>query len=164
MKPKKSRRRELFFLAALLVFALLLRLNVRQGQIAGASMEPNYADGSIVLVWKTAPRAKLKVGDVIIFRDAKGDELIKRIALIQAWKPQVPIGSWPHPNGGRLIPFSLLLGDYFKRVKNNETPRPNSRNTIYVLGDNLVDSDDSRTFGPIRLDQVLGKVIPQNGG
>lgn len=31
---------------------------------------------------------------------------------------------------------------------------------LYVLGDNLLVSDDSRNFGPIRPSQVLGKVIP----
>lgn len=127
-------------------------------------MEPNYANGSVVLVWKTAPRSQLKVGDVIIFQETNGDELIKRIALIRAWNPETPKGNWPHPNGGRLIPFSLLFTDYFGRVAKGKTPRPSPQNTIYVLGDNLVDSDDSRTYGPIRLDQVLGKVIPQNGG
>lgn len=163
-KPAKSRRREWIFLVALLVFAIGLRLNVRQGQISGASMEPSYADGSIGLVWKTAPRARLKAGDVIIFRDSRGEELIKCIALIRAWNPTVPTGNWPHPNGGRLIPFSLLFGSYFQRVASGQRTRPQPQNTIYVLGDNLVDSDDSRSFGPIRPNQILGKVIPQNGG
>jgi signal peptidase I len=159
-RRQKTRRRQAMLVGGLLVFALLLRLNLRQGRVWGNSMEPTFYHDTTVLVWKTVPRASLRAGDVIIFRDDKGDELIKRIAFIRQWQPQPPTGSYVHPNGGRLIPYSLLFDNYFKNVRSGRKPRPASENTIYVLGDNLVDSDDSRSFGPISSRQVLGKVVP----
>lgn len=157
--PPKSRKRQWIMLGILVLFALVLRLNVRQGRVSGASMEPSYSNGDTVLVWKSYPRSLLKPGDVIVFRD-HGDELIKRIAFIRAWDPKCPAGSYANPNGGRLIPYQILFGDYFTRVAAHTTPKPPAENTIYVLGDNLPVSDDSRHIGPISPAQVLGKVVP----
>jgi len=156
----KTRSRQVIFVGGLVVFALLIRFNLRQGEIWGNSMEPTYRHATTVLVWKTVPRASLKPGDVIIFKDVKGEELIKRIALIRPWQSQSPSGSYVHPNGGRLIPYSLLFDAYFANVRSGGNPLPSPENTIYVLRDNLIDSEDSRVFGPIGFNQVLGKVIP----
>lgn len=161
MKGKLLLRRELVFLTTFLLFALVLRFNLRQGRVSGESMEPTYHNGETILLWKTSPRNRLKPGDVIVWRDENGEELIKRIAFIRKrWRPVSPSGCYAHPNGGRLIPYSLLFDDYFHKVAAGQLRRPPEGNSIYVLGDNLVDSDDSRNFGPISPKQVLGKVIP----
>jgi signal peptidase I len=145
----------------LLVLALLLRLNVRQGRVSGPSMSPTYENGETVLVWKTAPRFLLKPGMVIIFRDTNGEELIKRIAFIGPQYARVaPKADWTTINGSRKIPLSLLFSRYYARVASGQTPAPSSARDIYVLGDNLPESDDSRHIGPISLRQILGKVVP----
>ena len=159
--PRPARRREMRLVGLLLVIALLLRVNVRQGSVRGASMEPTYSNGDTVLVWKTVPRARLRPRDIVVVRDTNGDELIKRIAFIRPrWEPAPPSGFYVLPNGGRLIPYSLLFGDYFRRVADGRLPRPPAQNTIYLLGDNLPLSDDSRHIGPVSPTQVLGKVVP----
>jgi len=145
----------------LLVFALFLRINIRQGKVQGPSMEPTYHSGDTVIVWKSAPRKNLKPGTVIVFRDKNGDELIKRIAFIRpVWIPHSPPGFYRNINGGRLIPYSILFDSYFQNVARHKWPRQSPENTIYVLGDNLLESDDSRHIGPISPRQILGKVIP----
>ena len=157
----KLRRQTWIALGILFLLALVLRLNVRQGRISGPSMSPTYENGETVLVWKTAPRSLYKPGTVIIFRDTNGDELIKRIAFIRpAWDPTPPSGDYILPNGGRRVPYGLLFGPYFSDVLLGKTPKPAPDRTIYVLGDNLVESDDSRYIGPISPSQILGKVIP----
>lgn len=145
----------------LLALALLLRFNLRQGRISGPSMMPTYENGETVLVWTSAPRSKLIPGDVIIFRDTNGDELIKRIAFIRpVWRPTPPAGDFVTINGHRRVPYRLLFGAYFQGIASGKTPMPSPERTIYVLGDNLLESDDSRHIGPISLRQILGKVIP----
>ena len=157
----RLRKRSWIAVGILFAVALLLRFNVRQGSVHGPSMSPTYEDGDTVLVWKTVPRATLRPGNVIIFRDTNGDELIKRIAFERpVWQPDPPTGSYANPNGGRLIPYSLLFGSYFQSVALGLTARPAPDRTIYVLGDNLRESDDSRYIGPISPKQILGKVIP----
>jgi len=147
----RLRKQTWIALGVLLALALLLRLNVRQGRIAGPSMSPTYENGETVLVWTSAPRSKLKPGEVIIFRDTNGDEL---------WQPDPPAGDFRTINGGRLVPYPLLFGWYFQSVASGKIPVPAPDRTIYVLGDNLRESDDSRHIGPISPRQILGKVIP----
>jgi len=157
--PQKSRRREWTLLAILLIFALVVRLNFRQGRVSGDSMEPSYHINDTVLIWTSYPRSMLKPGDVVIFRDKK-DELIKRIVLIKDWQDSPPAGNFTTINGGRQIPYALLFDWYFRRVASGIKPKPPKENRIYVFGDNLPVSDDSRSFGPISPDQILGKVVP----
>ena len=161
-KPKTSIRRQTWIaVGVLLLLALLLRLNVRQGRVSGPSMSPTYENGETVLVWKSAPRATLKPGTVIIFRDTNGDELIKRIAFIGPQYARTPPNAdWTTINGSRKIPLALLFSDYYARVADGRNPVPSADRDIYVLGDNLVESDDSRHIGPIRAGQILGKVVP----
>lgn len=37
-------------------------------------------------------------------------------------------------------------------------PKPPRENTLYMMGDNTDNSEDSRVFRPIRMDQVVGQV------
>lgn len=157
----RLRKQTWIALGILFAFALLLRLDVRQGRVSGPSMEPTYHNGETVLVWKTAPRSLLKPGNVIVFRDKDGEELIKRIAFIRPiWQSAPPGGFYRTANGGRQISYSFLFGLYFHSVASGRIPQPPIDHTIYVLGDNLPESDDSRRIGPISPQQILGKVIP----
>lgn len=161
-KPKSTFRRQTWIaIGVLLLLALLLRLNVRQGRVTGPSMSPTYENGDTVLVWKSVPRSLLKPGMVIIFRDTNGDELIKRLAFIgPQYARTAPNADWTTINGSRKLPFALLFNNYYARVASGQTPAPSADRDIYVLGDNLIESDDSRHIGPIRASQILGKVIP----
>ena len=157
----RLRKQTWIALGILLLLALLLRFNVRQGRVSGPSMEPTYHNGETVLVWKTAPRSHLRPGDVIVFRDTNGDELIKRIAFIRpVWKSAPPSGDYVTANGARRIPYSLLFGLYFQGFTVGKIPVPPPDRVVYVLGDNLLESDDSRRIGPISFQQILGKVVP----
>lgn len=161
LRTLRLRKQTYWAFGILLVLALLLRLNVRQGRVTGPSMSPTYEDGNTVLVWKSVPRSLLKPGAVIIFKDTNGDELIKRIAFIgPQYTRTSPNADWTTINGSRKIPFSALFSDYYARVATGQTPVPSADRDIYVLGDNLVESDDSRHIGPITAKQILGKVVP----
>lgn len=161
LRTLRLRKQTYWAFGILLVLALVLRLNVRQGRVSGPSMSPTYEDGNTVLVWKSVPRSLLKPGVVIIFRDTNGDELIKRIAFVGPQFARIPPNAdWVMINGSRKIPFSVLFGDYYAHVASGKTPVPSSDRDIYVLGDNLIESDDSRHIGPISLRQILGKVVP----
>jgi signal peptidase I len=157
----RFRKQTWFALGFLILLALLLRFNVRQGRVSGPSMEPTYHNGETVLVWKSVPRSSLKPGNVIIFRDTNGDELIKRIAFIRPiWKSAPPSGDFVTVNGAREIPYSVLFGLYFQSFTLGKVSIPPPDHIIFVLGDNLRESDDSRRIGPISYAQVLGKVVP----
>ena len=161
LRTLRLRKQTYWAFGILLLLALLLRLNVRQGRVTGPSMSPTYENGDTVLVWKSVPRSLLKPGMVIIFRDTNGDELIKRIAYIgPQYARTAPNADWTTINGSRKIPLPALFGDYYARVASGQAPAPLPDRDIYVLGDNLRESDDSRHIGPITAKQILGKVVP----
>ena len=161
LRTLRLRKQTYWAFGILILLALLLRLNVRQGRVTGPSMSPTYENGDTVLVWKSVPRSFLKPGMVIIFRDTNGDELIKRIAFVGPQYARVPpAADWTTINGSRKVPLPLLFSRYYARITSGQTPAPLPDRDIYVLGDNLLESDDSRHIGPIRASQILGKVVP----
>ena len=151
------RRVEWFFLAFFLILALAVYVNVQRVVVSGHSMEPTLHDGDALLAWKLAPRDKLGPGDVIVFRHTDGTELIKRIVFVQnAQGTALPPEEVQVPGGVRS--FKTLFRDYNSDVAAGRLPKPSPDNTIYVMGDNTDNSEDSRAFGPIRPDQIVGQV------
>ena len=161
------RKREWVFLSLFLVLAVGAFVNFKRVIVNGRSMEPTYHSGEAVVVWKLAPHDKLKPGDVIVFRQGS-DELIKRIVYIADPKQagQFPPPGFPpiltNPEGW-YVPASappwMTFRLYFVKVNAGIVPTPPLDHTIYVAGDNFRNSDDSRDFGPIAPDQILGKVL-----
>lgn len=157
------RRREWLFLSVFLVIAIAAWVNVKRVEVSGISMEPTFHNHELVVVWKTVPRISLVPGDVVVFRSTDGDELIKRIAAIQRGPaPRFP--AWLTLSDGRREAVAALFSPdnspYFKGRMTGIVPSPAPDRTIYVLGDNLMHSNDSRDFGPISPRQLLGKVVP----
>jgi len=157
------RRREWAFLSVFLIVAVVAWVNVKRVEVKGISMEPTFHSGDLAIVWKTVPRASLMPGDVVVFKSADGDELIKRIAAIQSGPvPRFP--AWLMLSDGRreavAALFSPYNSPYIAARMIGRIPPPAPDRTIYVLGDNLMHSNDSRDFGPISPRQLLGKVVP----
>lgn len=124
--------------------------------VVGQSMMPTFQPGQRVTILKTWKQlAPLKEGDVIVIgtRDGKknrDEDVIKRIVFIQNATGTRP---WPEsltiPTG--TYPTAMLFHD----------PRVtlNARGGIYVLGDNINNSTDSRDFGAVYETEILGKVL-----
>ena len=106
------------------------------------------------------PLGTLKPGDVIVFRGQDGIEMVKRIACIH----RGPLGLLPgvyrtHDGTNMPIPLALLFAPYLAARDMGGIGPPARDQTIYVIGDNFDDSYDSRDYGPISPDQILGKVL-----
>lgn len=151
------RRVEWAFLAFFLLLALAAYASVQRVIVHGRSMEPTLHDGDALVAWKLISRDRLHVGDVIVFRDNDGAELIKRIVFVQnAQGTAVPPELVQIP--GTVRPWRMLFLEYNRAVATGRMPKPSRENTLYVMGDNTDNSEDSRVFGPIRPDQVVGQV------
>ena len=59
---------------------------------------------------------------------------------------------------GGVRPWRMLFLDHSRAVATGRLPKPPRENTLYMMGDNADNSGDSRVFGPIRPDQVVGQV------
>ena len=124
------RRVEWAFLAFFLLLALAAYASLQRVIVHGRSMEPTLHDGDALVAWKLMPRDKLRAGDVIVFRDADGSELIKRIVFVQnAQGTAAAAGTGPNsrqrPPVEDAVP-GIQPGGRVGRVARNRRPRTRS--------------------------------------
>ncbi|MCU0316907.1 MAG: signal peptidase I [Fimbriimonadaceae bacterium] len=129
-----------FLLVVVLPFALFAFFNFHTVQIKGKSMEPTFNSGERLLVtsayWLVGD---IKKNDIIVVNSPSGDSVIKRVYAV----------------GGDTV-------DFFNAPESWDITQGEYRvppGTYYIVGDNRPQSEDSRVFGPISRDRVLGKVI-----
>ncbi len=132
------------FAVVLIVGLLLFSSLIQVAAVQGESMMPALRDGQYVVAVRRFGR--LRRGDVILLRRGQSI-LVKRIAYLPS---------------DRIAPLDRPLfqevQDFFE-VGDQKTDLIVPEGKIVVLGDNRPKSDDSRHFGPIRTDDVVGKVI-----
>jgi signal peptidase I len=174
---------ELFSTIGILITALLVALFIinfvfRSYQVDGPSMESTLQNEDKLIIWKVS-RTWAKItghdyipnrGDVIVFTErglseyGQDDEkqLIKRViglpgdrvvvaeGTITVYNKERPEGFQPD----RELPYGKKIpttsGDINVTVGEGQ---------VFVSGDNRPDSLDSRAFGPISADQIIGKLV-----
>ena len=160
---------DLFDFLKTLVFSLLLVVFIRffiisPFSVKGKSMEPSFYEGEYLIVDEISYRFKeFKRGDVIVlkYKDKGVSEfLIKRIVglpdeEIVISNGKVLIKNEENPDGYYLeedyLPENI---ETFGNIK--ETV---GEDNYFILGDNRPNSLDSRYFGTILKDQVVGRVF-----
>jgi signal peptidase I len=121
---------------------------LRPAIVVGDSMEPTLHPGTVVIVDKN--RRDPQAGEVVLINRG-GRLMIKRVALV-AGDAIAQI----HSAGNWLV----ARNDYVLRraIANDRSVRwvRVPKDYLYVVGDNLDHSEDSRAFGPIPREDVLG--------
>jgi signal peptidase I len=133
--------------------------------VRGDSMLPTFADGQRVLV-RRCPVAAVAPGDVVVFadpRDADRDRLeAERQRLVAAGVPALPPPPWRGPEWlvkramavpGDPVPRSSVPA--LARVDHDVVPA----GALVVLGDNAARSDDSRRYGYVPANRLVGTVL-----
>lgn len=119
-------------------------------RISGNSMLPSYTDGDRVLVTSVGP---VEVGDAVICRFA-GETLIKRVVACP--------GDVLALRDGRIVRNGELRDELVPppfRDGTSVAERELGEDEYYILGDNRRVSIDSRTFGPVHREDIVGRVI-----
>lgn len=145
------------------VFALFLLLNYVAAaiQIQGNSMDPVLQNREKIIVLKM-PISKYRIGrfDIIVFSHPATPErkLIKRVIGLPGEKLQISKGEiWINH---RPVQTSAVNRDR----PNIPFNRPMEtvlipENCFFVIGDNWGTSLDSRDFGPVHINDVIGKAF-----
>ncbi len=160
-KKKQSLRqqvmRERRVLLPALGIALLALPNFRMAEVTGHSMEPQYDTGDRLVVLKSYRLfTPLKVGDIVVIKrkygkDA-GEQLVKRVVFIQN-----DDGTAKWPATVRTMRGDIPMEPFFPdEVEGSRVVPPNG---IMVMGDNIMNSSDSREFGALRDEEIMGKVL-----
>ena len=179
MEGMKSIFSAIMLIGAALIIALSVAAFIVQSyQVDGESMEPTLQDNDRLIVNKV-PRTLARItdkpyiparGDIIIFNqngsfDASGNgqkQLIKRVMALPGERVSVTSGiitvyNREHPSGYR--PDST--GDYNinRGASAGSLEITLADDEIFVAGDNRPNSEDSRYFGAINADDIVGKLI-----
>ncbi len=138
------------------LLALVAAFFFRAPQVSGLSMSPQIAPGEFVLIDTLTYRFRApQRGDIIAFRH-DGDEpetFIKRVIGLGGDRVRIERGT-VFVNGARLDESYVRYPDT-RTFAEITVPAGD----LYVLGDNRAQSDDSRFFGTIDRNRVIGRAV-----
>lgn len=171
-EPPRDRRRATFKfvleLLQVLAISLVIIIPVRYFLIQpfyvkGASMEPNFFDHEYLIIDELSYRVGDPVrGDIVVFKYPKDPKqyFIKRVIglpgeTVEIIDGKVRIYNKEHANGFFLDETGYIDGVFTSsrqivQLKEGE---------YYLMGDNRPASLDSRVFGPVTRDYIVGKVL-----
>jgi signal peptidase I len=165
-RTRRVAQRVLRFIIQAIVFTALVSLFFfRVPQVEGRSMQPDIESGNHVLINTLAYGVALgpwvlvsnpvQRGDIVAFERGQGDDrklFLKRVIALPGEDVAVKDGI-VSVNGLARTETSALLDRSNMRV----VTVPAS--SVFVLGDNRGESDDSRSFGPIPESSIVGKAL-----
>jgi len=187
-EPEKKKEKGISFFAELvkIVFlALLIIVPIRTFIfqpffVQGASMEPSFHDGEYLIInelgykktvvaagekefFTVEPFKDLVRGDPVVFRYPRNPRqfFIKRIVglpgeTVHVKNGKVTIINENNPRG-LVLDESEYLSSHVETMGSREFSL--GENEYVVLGDNRSHSSDSRTWGPLAGDLIVGKVL-----
>jgi signal peptidase I len=170
---------KVFLLAFIIIFPIRVFL-FQPFFVQGASMEPNFENNQYLIVnefgykktvaningttlFTINPFKEIQRQTVVVFRYPKNPSqfFIKRVIGLPGEKVQIKNGkvtifNSDNPNGlvldesGYLSPRVLTSGDMVINLKDKQ---------YFVMGDNRGASSDSRSWGPVPEEDVIGRVL-----
>ncbi len=144
--------------AIAIIIACAFKFLAQPFLVQGASMEPNFDDGDFLLVDEISYRFKEpERGDVIVFHAPTEEKqyYIKRVIGLPGETIVVENGE-VFVNGVELKEEYLSQGMATRTIQQNEFTL--GANQFFVLGDNRIMSFDSRNWGPLEREKIVGLV------
>jgi len=187
-KSEKNKASFFFELIKIVFFSLLIIIPIRTFLfqpffVQGASMEPNFYDGEYLIInefgykktvvgtgdyeiFTANPHKELQRGDVVVFRYPNNPDeyFIKRIVGLPEEKIEIQEGRVLVYNdenpGGKYLDEKKYLPSVAQRTECVGNCVFDLEDDEYiVLGDNRSHSSDSRRWGVLNEDFVIGKVL-----
>lgn len=145
---------ETVLLAALIFFGT--RLLVQNFLVEGPSMSPNLADSEFLLVNKLSYLTEdPQRGDVIVFRSPRNpdEDLVKRVIGLPNDEVEIR-GGQVFVNGHVVDESSYFQGAIARDTSVRRVPE----DSYFVMGDNRLQSRDSRDIGSVPRASIVGRV------
>ncbi len=167
-RPRRGTRRWIFEWAAIIVVAVLVAFLVRTFivqtfYIPSGSMEPTLQVGDRILVSKLSTEfGSVHIGDILVFKRPPKENcggapvpfLVKRVIGLPG-DHLTSKGNTIYVNGKVLDQTWSYYNPVSPAIGNVVVPK----NTYFMMGDNHGDSCDSRYWGPLPANLVVGKAV-----
>ena len=141
--------------AAFVLALLIQQFIVKPFYIPSESMEPTLVEGDRVLVNRFIYRfTDPEPGDVIVFHPptAPDEDYIKRVVAVAGDTVEVKDGKLYVNGEAQDEPY---LNEPF--IQGVFPPETIPEGYVFAMGDNRNRSGDSRVFGPVNVDKILGE-------
>lgn len=130
--------------------------------VKGASMEPNFFDHEYLIIDEVSYRVREPIrGDIVVFKYPNDPKqfFIKRVIglpneTVEIADGHVRIYNDDHPNGFLLDETSYLDQDFTAGTLTVTL----KADEYFLMGDNRSSSLDSRIFGPVKQEAIVGRV------
>ncbi|WP_442599705.1 signal peptidase I [Neobacillus sp. D3-1R] len=163
---KESTKKEIFSWIKSILFALTIAFICRQFifspvTVQGESMLPTFEDDNKIIVSKMS---KIEHFDMIVFHAPDADEnYIKRVIglpgdQIEMKNDQLYINGKVYNEGYLAHNRQLASQSGMDRLTEDFGPITVPKDQYFVMGDNRLYSKDSRIFGTISSDSIIGEV------
>lgn len=153
---------------AMSIFLILYLFIMSPHQVNGQSMVPNFQSGEYVLSDKISYKFRdPERGEVIVFHappaahcpEGTGCDFIKRVMglpgeTIEVKDNHIWVNGTPYNEPYLPSDFDILPGDATRGKSITLGP-----NEFFVSGDNREYSSDSRSWGPITKDEIVGRAV-----
>ncbi|MFH0853031.1 MAG: signal peptidase I [bacterium] len=131
--------------------------------VKGASMEPNFHDNEYLIIDELTYRlTEPRRGEVIVFRNPRrpSEFYIKRIIGLPSEKIEINHGEITITNNDFPSGFVLSEEKYLPEgiYTSGSEGIQLGEGEFYVMGDNRASSLDSRSFGAIKEEEIIGRI------
>ncbi|MFJ7752361.1 signal peptidase I [Peribacillus muralis] len=152
---------------AFVIYILIRTFFFSSYDVEGKSMQPTLEDGNKLVVNKiTYQIHDIHRFDIIVFHANSKEDYVKRVIGIAGDRIRYK-NDWLYVNGKKVeepylekwkegFPDQDFTGDFTLKELTGGTTVPEGK--LFVMGDNRLESADSRHFGFIPVQNVVGKV------
>jgi signal peptidase I len=150
-------RKYLKFLICIVVVLALWAVPFKIVVVKGDSMLPNLKNNQVLLAVKTN---NFSVDDIVVAKNDYRETIIKRVKFVDDDVYYYVLGLHSekveiYDEHVGVMALKYYQGNDQYLVMKQIVPK----NHVYLLGDNLNNSDDSRRFGPVEKKDIMYKVI-----
>lgn len=155
--------RATFLIAGIIIGYILIRLIITPYRISDNSMSPGLKKGELIFILKVG---KPEFGDIVLIKSPlepekvllkriiaqEGDTLEIRNKIIYRNDKKMKFRWKTLSTDTRIFPMKFTGRDNLAVIRIK-------RKQYFILGDNLDYSFDSRTFGPVHEENIIGKLF-----
>lgn len=135
----------------ILVVVLIKTFVVSPIRVNGASMDPTLNDKDIMLLDEISYRfSDIERFDIVVVKE-EDEYLIKRVIGLP--------GETVEYKNDKLYIDGKYVKEDFKHKETFDFSTTLGKDEYFIMGDNRTNSTDSRVFGPISRDKIMGKTL-----